>query len=156
MMEVASKMCGKTLVCPETGPTGFRCKCVYILEELNIEKEMYVSIQFDRKSQMPAFIYCDKGGKPLQEIEEEYPERVKKLYIDIHEGVDIKMLSKVAAELGIESKGSEVIFLLKHLFDCFIQRDAELIEINPLVLTKEGSIVAADTKIIIDENSLYR
>lgn len=66
------------------------------------------------------------------------------------------MLSKVAAELGIENKGSEVIFLLKHLYDCFIQRDTELIEINPLVYTKEGTIVAADTKVIIDENSLFR
>lgn len=68
----------------------------------------------------------------------------------------MQQLSQVATDLGIASKKSEMVFLLKHLYDCFILRDAELIEINPLVYTKEGHIVAADTKIILDDNALFR
>ena len=66
------------------------------------------------------------------------------------------MLAMVANELGIAEKKSEMIFLLKHLYDCYIQRDAEIIEINPFVLTKSGKFVAVDTKVIIDDNSLFR
>ena len=68
----------------------------------------------------------------------------------------MSMLSEVANELGIADKKSEMIFLLKHLYDCFIQRDAELIEINPLVYTRDQMIIAKDTKVIIDDNALYR
>lgn len=66
------------------------------------------------------------------------------------------MLSDVASELDIADKKSEMIFLLKHLYDCFIQRDAEKIEINPLIYTKDQKIVAAGNKIIIDDNALFR
>ncbi len=66
------------------------------------------------------------------------------------------MLAEVANELGIADKKSEMIFLLKHLYDCFIQRDAEIIELNPLVYTRDQKIVAQATKVIIDDNALYR
>lgn len=66
------------------------------------------------------------------------------------------MLAEVANDLGIADKKSEMIFLLKHLYDCFIQRDAEIIELNPLVYTRDQKIVAQSTKVIIDDNALYR
>jgi succinyl-CoA synthetase beta subunit len=80
----------------------------------------------------------------------------QKIYINVKEGLEVNMLAEVANELGIADKKSEMIFLLKHLYDCFIQRDAEIIELNPLVYTRDQKIVAQATKVIIDDNALYR
>ena len=79
-----------------------------------------------------AWRYEDVKGQLLQ-----FLENFRKIYIDIAQGLNVSMLSEVANELGIADKKSEIIFLLKHLYDCFIQRDAELIELNPLVYTSE-------------------
>ena len=87
---------------------------------------------------------------------EKHPEKFHKIFVDVSKGLDVQVLSKVANDLGIAEKKSEMVFLLKHLYDCFIQRDAEMIEINPLVYSKEGKIVAADTKVIIDDSALFR
>ena len=149
-------MCGKTLVCPESGKQGFLCKCVYILEELAIFKELYVCVTYDRGQMCPVIIYSDEGGTSLHEAQEKRPEKFHKIYVDVFKGLDVQQLSQVANELGIADKKSEMVFLLKHLYDCFIQRDAEMIEINPLVYTKDQKIVAADTKIIIDDSALFR
>jgi succinyl-CoA synthetase beta subunit len=76
--------------------------------------------------------------------------------VDVQQGLSVIQLQQVADELGISDKKSEMVFLLKHLYDCFIQRDAEIIEINPLVYTRDQKIVAAGTKVIIDDNALFR
>lgn len=76
--------------------------------------------------------------------------------MDVQQGLSVIQLQQVADELGISDKKSEMVFLLKHLYDCFIQRDAEIIEINPLVYTRDHKIVAAGTKVIIDDNALFR
>lgn len=76
--------------------------------------------------------------------------------MDVQQGLSVIQLQQVADELGISDKKSEMVFLLKHLYDCFIQRDAEIIEINPLVYTRDQKIVAAGTKVIIDDNALFR
>ncbi|CDW89196.1 succinyl-ligase beta-chain [Stylonychia lemnae] len=156
VQEYARQMCGKTLVCPESGKQGFLCRCVYILEELAIYKELYVCVTYDRNQQCPVIIYSDEGGTNLHEAQEKRPEKFHKIYVDFQKGLDVQLLSQVATELGIAEKKSEMIFLLKHLYDCFIQRDAEMIEINPLVYTKDQKIVAADTKVIIDDSALFR
>lgn len=154
MQDVAKKMCGKILVCPESGKQGFLCRCVYIIEELDIQKELYVCVTHDRSKGCPVIIYSDLGGNQLKDAQEQ--DKFHRIYIDIQKGLNVNMLAMVANELGIAEKKSEMIFLLKHLYDCYIQRDAEIIEINPLVYTKSGKIVAVDTKIIIDDNSLFR
>ena len=104
----------------------------------------------------PTFTYCAVGGKPFEEIESTCPDQIKKIYIDVEKGVDLPLLVHVASELDIAENRSQIVFLMKHLYDCFIQRDAELIEINPLVVTKENEIVAAETKVIIDDSALFR
>jgi succinyl-CoA synthetase beta subunit len=80
----------------------------------------------------------------------------RRIYVDVQQGLSVIQLQQVADELGISDKKSEMVFLLKHLYDCFIQRDAEIIEINPLVYTRDQKIVAAGTKVIIDDNALFR
>jgi succinyl-CoA synthetase beta subunit len=86
-------MCGKTLVCPESGKYGFLCKCVYILEELNIDKEFFVSISADRKESCPVITFSEWGGLRYQEALEKAPEKIHKIFVDVMEGVDVNMLA---------------------------------------------------------------
>lgn len=155
-------MCGKILVCPESGSQGFLCRCVYIVEEVDKLKELYVCITLDRKQGCPVIIYGNWEGKQKipdsmnNSFNDVNQDQFKKIYVDIQQGLNLSMLQEVADEMGISDKKSEIIFLLKHLYDCFIQRDAEIIEINPLVYTRDHNIVAAGTKVIIDDNALFR
>ena len=107
------------------------------MEELDIEREMFLSISYDRTQQVPMFTYCPIGGMPFEDIEKLHGSKIKKIFLDIERGVDLPLLSHVANELDISETRSQIVFLMKHLYDCFIQRDALLIEINPLVLTKD-------------------
>ena len=153
MQEVAKSMCGKIMVCPETGEQGFLCRNVYITEEIDMHKELYVGIMLDRNKSCPVIVYGSWSDFPYTgnsgtnnemnhhngqlQRNPKFLENFRKIYIDIAQGLNVSMLSEVANELGIADKKSEIIFLLKHLYDCFIQRDAELIELNPLVYTSE-------------------
>ena len=86
----------------------------------------------------------------IEDVAHNTPEKIFKLQVDINKGLDVEALLKAAVNLGLDEYKSQVVFLFKHLYDLFIERDADLIEINPLTLLKDGSIVAADAKITID------
>ena len=92
----------------------------------------------------------------IEDVAHKTPEKIFKLQVDINKGLDVEALLKAAVNLGLDEYKSQVVFLFKHLYDLFIERDADLIEINPLTLLKDGSIVAADAKITIDDNALFR
>lgn len=92
----------------------------------------------------------------IEEVAEKTPEKVHKLPVDIRKGLNIDDLLKAASDLGLEEYRSQIVFLFKHLYDCFIERDCDLIEINPLALLKDGSIVAADSKVTVDDNAVFR
>jgi succinyl-CoA synthetase beta subunit len=92
----------------------------------------------------------------IEDVAHNTPEKIFKLQVDINKGLDVEALLKAAVNLGLDEYKSQVVFLFKHLYDLFIERDADLIEINPLTLLKDGSIVAADAKITIDDNALFR
>lgn len=171
VQEVAKNMCGKIMVCPETGDQGFLSRTVYITEELDALKEFYIGIMLDRSQNCPVIVYGNWSDLPyahgvshheisyhngILQRDPKYLNHFRRIYIDISKDLNVDDLSKVANELGIADKKSEIIFLLKHLYDCFIQRDAELIELNPLIYTTDEKIVAAGTKVIIDDNALYR
>ena len=153
---MAEKMCGKTLVTIQSGAAGVPCNKVYIVEKIAIQKEFYLSLTLDRKKASPTFIYSQEGGMAIEDVARDTPEKIFKLKVDINKGLDVEDLLKAAVNLGLEDYKSQVVFLFKHLYDCFIEKDADLIEINPLTLLKDGSIVAADAKITIDENALFR
>ena len=110
----------------------------------------------DRKAQQAVFIYSTEGGMSIEDVAHNNPEKIYKLYVDINEGPQIDDLLQVAQNLGVEDHKSQIVFLFKHVFDCFVERDCDMIEINPLVVTKSGHIVAADSKIVIDDNALFR
>jgi succinyl-CoA synthetase beta subunit len=92
----------------------------------------------------------------IEDVAHDSPEKIFKIHIDVQKGLDIDDLLKAATNLGLEDYKSQVVFLFKHLYDCFIERDADLIEVNPLALLKDGTIVAADSKVTIDDNATFR
>ena len=110
----------------------------------------------DRKAGSAVFIYSPEGGMSIEDVAHKNPEKVFKLHVDISEGPDVDQLVKAAKDLGIEEHKSQVVFLFKHIFDCFVERDCDMIEINPLVLTSDGQVLAADSKITIDDNAVFR
>jgi succinyl-CoA synthetase beta subunit len=156
VQDVAEKMCGKTLITKQSGEAGFPCNCVYIVEKIAIEKEFYLSMTLDRKAGSAVYIYSPEGGTSIEDVAHNNPEKIFKIYVDVAEGPNIEDLLKAADNLGIPEHKSQVAFLFKHVFDCFVEKDCDLIEINPLVLTKGGHVLAADSKITIDDNAIFR
>ena len=101
-------------------------------------------------------IYSDRGGMTLPRIEACYPETVHKIYVEHRLGLDLKQLLRVAIDLGMENQQSSLVFLIKNLYECFLQRDALRVSINPLVLTRENEIKAANCHVYIDPDASYR
>lgn len=149
-------MCGKTLITKQSGDTGFPCNCVYIVEKIQIDKEFYLSLTLDRKAGMPVFIYSTAGGMSIEDVAHSNPEKIFKIHVNMKDGINVDDLIKAAKDLGIENLKSQLVFLMKNMYDCFIERDCDLIEINPLVVTKQGEVMAADSKITIDDNAAFR
>ncbi|CDW84123.1 succinate-ligase [Stylonychia lemnae] len=154
--EIAEKMCGKTLVTKQSGEAGLPCNLVYIVEKLSISKEYYLSLTLDRKAGKPVFIYSKAGGMNIEDVAHNTPDQIFKIHVDINQGLNIDDLLQAAKNLDLEDYKSQVVFLFKHLYDCFIEKDADMIEINPLALLADGTIVAADSKVTIDDNALFR
>jgi succinyl-CoA synthetase beta subunit len=156
VQQLADKMCGQTLITKQSGESGFPCNCIYIVEKISIDKELYLSITLDRQKGCPVFIYSREGGMNIEDVAHKTPEKIFKLHIDVEHGLDIDHLLTAAKNLGLEDFKTQVVFLFKHLYECFMERDADLIEINPLVTTKDGKVVAADSKVTIDDNAYFR
>ena len=129
---------------------------MYIVEKISIEKEFYLSMTLDRKAGTIVFIYSPEGGMSIEEVAHKHPEKIFKLAVDINEGPDVEALVKAAEDLGVEDHKSSLVFLFRHIYDLFVEKDCDLIEINPLVLTTAGQILAADSKIVIDDNAVFR
>jgi len=115
-----------------------------------------LSITLDRKAGAPVFIYSPAGGMNIEDVAHSNPEKIFKIKIDTNKGLDIDDLIKAANNLGLKEQKSDVAFLFNHIYDCFKAKDCDMIEINPLVLTKEGKVIAADSKITIDDNARFR
>lgn len=117
---------------------------------------MYLSLTLDRGAKMPVFIYSPAGGMSIEEVAEEDPSKIFKYHVDPLKGLDVDRLSKAADDLGIPAQRSELVFLMKNLYDCFMQKDCDLVEINPLITTKDGKVMAADSKVTVDSNAAFR
>jgi succinyl-CoA synthetase beta subunit len=162
---VAEMMVGKTLVTPSqkndllysTHSQGFICRCVYVLEMLETVKKFYFKIYLDRNACCPVIEYVSLGsGIQISKIQKDHPELIKKVYIDFLKGVSMEQLMEVGVELGIEEQKSELALILKHLYDFFVECDTEVLELNPLVLTKDKQLFVNSAKVKFDPNSLYR
>jgi len=154
---LASSILGMRLVTHQTGPEGKVVKRLLIEQGINIAKEMYVGITLDRAKSMNVVMASTEGGVEIEKVAAESPEKIVKEHVDPSVGLRQFQARKVAFALGLtgEAFKNGVKFLLA-LYKAYEATDASLAEINPLVLTKEGNVLALDAKINFDDNALYR
>jgi succinyl-CoA synthetase beta subunit len=155
--ELAAKMLGMTLITPQTGPAGRVVKRLLIEEGLDIKRELYLSVLVDRAVAAPVIMASAAGGVEIEEVAHSNPEAIIRETVHPAAGFQPYQARKIAFGLGLpaESVGHAAAFL-HSLYRAFIETDASLAEINPLVLTGEGKLVALDAKMNFDDNALYR
>ena len=150
-------MLGKTLVTHQTGPEGREVKRLYVEESSNIEKEFYLSCLVDRASSKIAFISSDQGGMDIEEVASSNPEKIITTKVDIAEEISDSDCESVIKIFDLNSDAKDqAISLIKSIYKMFISTDANMVEVNPLILTKEGKIVCLDAKVSFDSNALFR
>ena len=155
--EKASQILGKVLVTHQTGPEGKQVKRLYIEAGSNIKKEYYLSAVVDRKTKTIVFMASTEGGVEIEEVAVEHPEKIISVSIDPATGIQGCHARKLGYGLGLKGetlkKFTKLVF---SLYEAFVAKDASQIEINPLVETAEGDIIALDAKINFDDNALHR
>lgn len=153
----AKQILGMTLVTHQTGPEGRLVKRLLIEEGANIDKEMYVGITLDRAQSKNVVMVSTEGGMEIEKVAEEHPEKIIKETIEPSVGFQQFQARKLAFALGLsgDSFKNAVKFLIA-LYKAYEATDASLFEINPLVITKEGNVIALDAKVNIDDNALYK
>jgi succinyl-CoA synthetase beta subunit len=155
--QLARQMLGMTLVTHQTGPEGRKVGRVLIEEGLQIDRELYLSIVIDRASASPVIIASASGGMDIEEVAAKEPEKILRERIDPGTGVIPFQARKLAFGMGLASgPANKLVKLLDAIYKAFIETDASMIEINPLILTKGGDLLALDAKVSFDDNALYR
>ena len=156
--EIAGKMLNNTLVTHQTGAEGRVVKTVYFTEASEIAKEYYLAILMDRGSSAPVIIASTEGGVDIEEVAENTPEKIVKVVIDPTIGLQFHQMREIAFKLGLSSKEQlkQMGKVLGGLYNLFWKKDCNMVEINPLVTTPVGDIVALDAKVNFDSNALYR
>ena len=157
-VELAAKdILGKVLVTPQTGPSGKEVKRLYIEDGCDIKKELYLSVLVDRKSGCITFIASTEGGMDIEKVAEETPEKILTLGINPSIGFEDFHGRRIASALGINGKSIRPATLfLKNIYKTFVNNDASLVEINPLVITSSDELIALDAKMSFDDNALFR
>jgi len=151
------KMFGKILVTHQTGPEGKEVKRVYIQEAYEIDKELYLSCLVDRESSKIAFISSTEGGVDIESVAENNPEKIITTRIDLKKNLDEADIQNVIKVFHLnEDQKKEGQKLVNALYNILIQKDASLIEINPLVITKQKKLICLDAKMNFDDNALFR
>ncbi len=155
--ECAREMLGHVLVTKQTGPAGKEVKRIYIEEGCDIARELYLGMLLDRETSRLTMMASTEGGMEIEEVAAETPEKILKVSIDPATGMLPYHARKLAFGLGLEGKqvGSAVKFMLA-MYNAFIELDASIVEINPLVITAGGEVMALDAKMNFDDNALYR
>jgi succinyl-CoA synthetase beta subunit len=153
----AEDMLGKVLVTHQTGPAGREVKRIYVEDGCDIKRELYVGMLIDRATSRVTIMASTEGGMDIEEVAAHTPEKIQMVAIDPATGMQQFHARKVAFGLGLEGKqvGAAVKFLTA-MYKAFIELDASIVEINPLVVTGAGDIIALDAKMNFDDNALYR
>ncbi|HVZ04880.1 ADP-forming succinate--CoA ligase subunit beta [Hyphomicrobium sp.] len=155
--QFAEEMLGKTLVTLQTGPAGRVVKRLYIEDGSAIERELYLSALVDRASSRVAFIVSQAGGMSIEDVAHETPEKIHTLTIDPATGYQPFHGRKVAFALGLKGDQAKAAGkLVENLYRMVVEKDMSLLEINPLVVTKDGKLICLDGKMNFDSNALYR
>jgi succinyl-CoA synthetase beta subunit len=155
--ERAKQILGMQLVTHQTGPQGQKVRRLLIEEGADIEKELYVGMVVDRQTQKVCLMASSEGGMDIEEVAAKSPEKIHKVFIDPETGLTGPEASGVAAKIGIpQAATAQAAQLLQGLYRCFVETDASLAEINPLIYTGDGSVLALDSKMNFDDNALFR
>ena len=153
----AKKMFGKKLVTHQTGPQGREIKRLYMEETCDISKEFYLSCLVDRSSSKIAFISSSEGGVNIEDTAKKNPEKIITVKMSLSKSVTEENIEKILQPFYLPKKSQkQASDLIQSIYKVLIEKDANLIEINPMVLTKNGNIICLDAKINFDDNALYR
>ena len=156
-MAAADEIIGMNLVTHQTGPEGKTVGSVLIEEASSIEKEFYLGMVIDRSREKVVVMGSPEGGVEIEEVAAKSPEKIIKEHVDISLGVQPYQCRKIAYFMGLEGGAvRQAVSFISSLYRVFIEKDCSLAEINPLVLTSDGNIVALDAKINFDDNALFR
>ena len=155
--ELAEKMLGQTLVTHQTGPTGKIVRKVLVVESVDIAREVYVAILMDRAAEAPVVVASTEGGVEIERVAEEHPEKI--IREPVHPLVGLQPFQALKLGRQLDFRGDQLKAaskLLMNLYNLFVSLDCSLVEINPLVVTKGGEVLALDAKFNFDDNALYR
>jgi succinyl-CoA synthetase beta subunit len=153
----AKELLGKTLVTHQTGPEGREVKRLYVEESSNIDKEFYLSCLIDRASSKIAFISSDQGGMDIEKVANKTPEKIITTKVEIGDEISDLDCEKIIEIFNLSGDANkQAIALIKSVYKMFISTDANMVEINPLILTKEEKIICLDAKVNFDSNALFK
>jgi succinyl-CoA synthetase beta subunit len=155
--QFAKQLIGMTLVTHQTGPEGRKVGRLLVEEGLEIERELYLSILIDRAAAAPLIIGSAAGGMDIEEVAAREPEKILREHINPGTGIVAFQGRKLAFGMGLSAgPANKLVKLLEAIYKAFVETDASMIEINPLILTKGGDLLALDAKVTFDDNALYR
>ena len=156
-IKLAKEMFGKILKTHQTGSKGKRVRSVYIEEASDISKEYYLSCLIDRSTSKIAFISSTQGGVDIEKVAKENPEKIITNKLDLEKEIDDQMVNTILRPFNFnESQSKDGRKLIHSLYKILVEKDATLIEINPLVITKEKKLICLDAKMNFDDNALFR
>ena len=157
LIKEATSMLGKTLITKQTGPRGKIVKRLYIEEVSKIKKEFYLSCLVDRASAKIAFISSTEGGVDIEKVAKDNPEKIITTKIDLTNEVNQTNVEKIIKIFQLDQRQKiQAKKLINSIFRLLIKKDANLIEVNPLIITKDDNLLCLDAKISFDDNALYR
>jgi succinyl-CoA synthetase beta subunit len=153
----ATRMLGSTLVTHQTGPQGKEVNRLYIEEGAAIAKEFYLSLLVDRETSRVAFVVSTEGGMDIEKVAHDTPEKIITFSVDPATGIEPHHGRRVASALGLKDDlTKQTIDLVNKLYTAFVDKDMSLLEVNPLVVTKDNKLICLDAKVGFDDNALFR
>ena len=152
----ANSILGMNLITHQTGPEGKKVNKILITEALDIKKEYYFAITFDRSKNCDVFIVSDEGGVDIEEVANNSPEKIIKAWINDSENSLLNGINEIISKLSLEKYQNQIEDIFRKLYRCYYESDCSLLEINPLVITTDDDIIALDAKVNIDSNALFR
>ncbi len=157
LTKASRELLGKKLITPQTDPEGREVKRLYVEASSNIDKEFYLSCLVDRASSKIAFISSDQGGVDIEEVASKTPEKIITTKIDISSNILDSDCEKIIEIFSLKNEAkNQAISLIKSIYKMFISTDASMVEVNPLILTKEEKIICLDAKVNFDDNALFK
>ncbi len=157
-VDLARKIFGMQLVTKQTGPAGQKVRRLYVEQGLDIDRELYLALMVDREVRKIAIIASPAGGMDIEEVAEKEPEKLLTTHVDPLIGLGAWQARKIAAFMGLSQKETvkQFVSMLDATVRCFVAEDMSMLEVNPLVVTKQGAVVALDGKVTFDDNANFK